>query len=156
MPAPGGIRLRYAALTAAAGSGMGKSRTKRSTAALSPSIVILSERCASASGRPPERGVERVGVGVNRRVGLISAPAGDLDLIVCHLDPPIVQGRWDPRARAYLERRRAEGKPDLKRCAASSDCWHASSSAYLRQTPTRCPDRVVKVRGGTVRVPALA
>ena len=51
-PAPRGIRLRYAGLTAAAGSGMGKSRTKRSTAALSPSIISFPERCASASGRP--------------------------------------------------------------------------------------------------------
>jgi hypothetical protein len=37
--------------TTADGSGIGKSRRKRSTAALSPSIVILAERCASASGR---------------------------------------------------------------------------------------------------------
>jgi hypothetical protein len=38
----------------AAGSGKGKSRTKRPIAALSPSIVIAPERCASASGRPPQ------------------------------------------------------------------------------------------------------
>jgi hypothetical protein len=36
-------------VTAAAGSGMGKSATKRWTAALSPSMVIVPERCASAS-----------------------------------------------------------------------------------------------------------
>jgi hypothetical protein len=55
LPAAGGVRLRYAGPTAAAGSGMGKSRTKRSTAALSPWIVSPPERCASASGRPFQR-----------------------------------------------------------------------------------------------------
>ena len=38
------IRLRYAGLAAAAGSGMGKSRMKRLTAAVSPWIVIFPER----------------------------------------------------------------------------------------------------------------
>ena len=42
---------------------------------------VLSERL---------RELERAGVGVYRRVGLRSAPAGDLDLIVCHLDPKAI------------------------------------------------------------------
>lgn len=38
----------------------------------------------------PEHGGERVGVGVDRRVGVIGAPAGDLDLLVGDLDPEAI------------------------------------------------------------------
>jgi hypothetical protein len=83
-------RPSYAGLIAAAGSGIGKSQTKRSTAAMSPSIVIFPERCASASGRPPRAPRRACRVGVNRCVGLIGATAGDLDLIVFDLDPKAI------------------------------------------------------------------
>jgi hypothetical protein len=35
----------------------------------------------------PQHAAERVGVGVNRRVGSIRVPAGDPDLFICHFDP---------------------------------------------------------------------
>lgn len=53
VPVSRGIRLCYSELIAAAGSGIGKSRTKRFTVVWSPSIVIFPERRASASGCPP-------------------------------------------------------------------------------------------------------
>jgi hypothetical protein len=85
------MRLRYAGLIAAAGSSIGKSRTKRSTAALSPSIVIFPERCASASGRPPQSTAARVSGSVSIVASAWSAPpAGDLDRIVCDLDPKAI------------------------------------------------------------------
>jgi hypothetical protein len=56
----------------------------------------VGERAAS-----PEHGVDRVGVGVNRRVGLISVPAGDLDLIVCHFDPKAILEVLPPDSPLY-------------------------------------------------------
>ena len=59
---------------------MGKSRRRRRAAALSPSIVIVPECSASASGRPsPEHRGEGVAVGLNRRVGSIGGSTGDLE-----------------------------------------------------------------------------
>jgi transposase len=68
----------------------------------------------------------------------------------------VIQGRWDPRARAYLERRQAEGKTRLEALRCLKRLLARVVFRLLRQTPTRDPERVVKVRGGKVRVPALA
>ena len=58
-------------------------------------LVALDGELARALGvgeRPvaPEHCAEGVGVGLNRRAGLIGATAGDLDLIVCHFDPEAI------------------------------------------------------------------
>jgi DNA-binding NarL/FixJ family response regulator len=53
----------------------------------------------------------------------------------------ITQARIRPGARAYLERKRAEGKAGAKRSAASNDCSSASSS------PLKNGERVVGVFG---------
>jgi transposase len=68
----------------------------------------------------------------------------------------VVQGRWDPRARAYLERRQAEGKTRLEALRCLKRLLARVVFRLLRQTPTRDRERVVKVRGGKVRVPELA
>ena len=68
----------------------------------------------------------------------------------------VVQGRWDPRARAYLERRQAEGKTGLEALRCLKRLLARVVFRLLRQTPTRHRERVVKVRSGTVRVAALA
>jgi len=67
----------------------------------------------------------------------------------------VVQGRWDPRARAYLERRQAEGKTRLEALRCLKRILARVVFRLLRQTPTSYRERVVKVRGGKVRVPAL-
>jgi transposase len=68
----------------------------------------------------------------------------------------VVQGRWEPKARAYLERRRADGKArrEALRCLKR----HLVRLVFrlLRQTRNARPGLMVKVRGGNVRVPALA
>jgi transposase len=68
----------------------------------------------------------------------------------------VVQGRWEPRARAYLERRQAEGKTrrEALRCLKR----HLVRVVFrlLRQSSSARPELVLKVRGGKVRVPALA
>jgi transposase len=69
----------------------------------------------------------------------------------------IVQGRWDPRAQAYLERRQADGK--TRREALRALKRHLARVVFnlLRgQQPIGPAERVVKVRSGKVRVPALA
>jgi transposase IS116/IS110/IS902 family protein len=66
----------------------------------------------------------------------------------------IVQGRWDPRARQYLDRRRAEGK--TRREALRALKRHLARIVFnlLRgQQPADRTDRVMKVRGGKVRAP---
>jgi transposase len=68
----------------------------------------------------------------------------------------VVQGRWDPRARAYLERRQAEGKTRLEALRCLKRLLARVVFRLLRQTHTSYPERVVKIRGGKVRVPALA
>ena len=68
----------------------------------------------------------------------------------------VVQGRWDPHARAYLERRQAEGKTRLEALRCLKRLLARVVFRLLRQTPTRYPERVVKVRGGKVRVAAVA
>ena len=68
----------------------------------------------------------------------------------------VVQGRWDPRARAYLDRRQAEGKTRLEALRCLKRLLARLVFRLLRETPTRCPERVVKIRGGKVRVAALA
>ena len=68
----------------------------------------------------------------------------------------VVQGRWDPRARAYLERRQTEGKTRLEALRCLKRLLTRVVFRLLRQDPARDPERVVKVRGGKVRVPALA
>jgi transposase len=68
----------------------------------------------------------------------------------------VVQGRWDPRARAYLERRQTEGKTRLEALRCLKRLLARVVFRLLRQDPARDPERVVKVRGGKVRVPALA
>jgi transposase len=69
----------------------------------------------------------------------------------------IVQGRWDPRAQAYLDRRQAEGK--TRREALRALKRHLARVVFrlLRgeETADRA-ERIVKVRGGKVRIPALA
>lgn len=68
----------------------------------------------------------------------------------------VIQGRWEPRARAYLERRQAEGKTrrEALRCLKR----HLVRVVFrlLRQATGTCAEMVIKVRGGKVRVPALA
>ena len=68
----------------------------------------------------------------------------------------VVQGRWEPRARAYLERRQAEGKTrrEALRCLKR----HLVRVVFrlLRQAGAGRPEMVLEVRGGKVRVPALA
>jgi transposase len=68
----------------------------------------------------------------------------------------VVQGRWEPRARAYLARRQAEGKTrrEALRCLKR----HLVRVVFrlLRETVGARRELVIKVRGGKVRVPALA
>jgi transposase len=68
----------------------------------------------------------------------------------------VVQGRWEPRARAYLERRQAEGKTrrEALRCLKR----HLVRVVFrlLRHASPARPELVIEVRGGKVRVPALA
>jgi hypothetical protein len=63
----------------------------------------------------------------------------------------VVQGRWEPRARAYLERRHAEGK--TRREALPCLKHHLVRVVFrlLRQASGGRPQLVLKVRG-----PALA
>jgi transposase len=68
----------------------------------------------------------------------------------------VVQGRWDPRARAYLERRQAQGKTRLEALRCLKRLLARVVFRLLRQTPTKYPERVVEVRSGKVRVAALA
>jgi transposase len=67
----------------------------------------------------------------------------------------VVQGRWDPRARAYLERRQAEGKTRREALRCLKRLLARIVFRLLRQTPAIRHQRVVKVRGGRVRVAAL-
>jgi transposase len=68
----------------------------------------------------------------------------------------VVQGRWEPRACAYLERRQAEGKTrrEALRCLKR----HLVRVVFrlLRQANGARPELVIKVRGGKVRIPAAA
>lgn len=63
----------------------------------------------------------------------------------------VVQGRWDARARVYLERRQAEGK--TRREALRALKRHLARVVFrlLREEPGMPPERI-KVRGGNVRV----
>jgi transposase len=67
----------------------------------------------------------------------------------------IVQGRWEPRARAYLERKQAEGKTRLEaiRCLKR----HLARIVFqLLRREAPILGAPIKVRGGKVRPPALA
>jgi transposase len=67
----------------------------------------------------------------------------------------IVQGRWEPRARAYLERKQAEGK--TRREALRALKRHLARVVFrLLRAGAADPPRQVKVRGGKVPVPVLA
>ena len=67
----------------------------------------------------------------------------------------IVQGRCDPRARAYLERKQAAGKSRLEALRALKRHLARVVFRLLRGEPGERP-RSIKVRGGNVRAPALA
>jgi transposase len=67
----------------------------------------------------------------------------------------VVQGRWDARARVYLERRQAEGKTRREALRALKRHLVRVVFRLLREEPGMPPERI-KVRGGKVRVPALA
>jgi len=67
----------------------------------------------------------------------------------------IVQGRWDPRARAYLERRQKEGKSRREALRALKRHLARVVFRLLRAGPGDLPQQV-KVRAGKVRVPVLA
>ena len=67
----------------------------------------------------------------------------------------IVQGRWDPRARAYLERKQAEGKSRREAIRALKRHLARAVFRLLRAGPED-PPRRIKVRGGSLGAPALA
>ncbi len=63
--------------------------------------------------------------------------------------------RWDPRARAYLERKQAEGKS--RREALRALKRHLARVVFrLLRAGAGDPPQQVKVRGGKVRLPVLA
>ena len=67
----------------------------------------------------------------------------------------VVQSRWEPRARAYLQRRQAEGKTrrEALRCLKR----HLVRVVFrLLRDSSAHPELVIKVRGGKVHIPALA
>jgi transposase len=67
----------------------------------------------------------------------------------------VVQGRCDPRARAYLQRKQEAGKSRLEALRALKRHVARTVFRLLRQHPTP-PPLVIKVRGGKVRPPVLA
>ena len=67
----------------------------------------------------------------------------------------IVQGRCDPRARAYLERKQAAGKSRLEALRALKRHLARVVFRLLRDEPGE-PPRSIKVRGGKVRAAVLA
>ena len=67
----------------------------------------------------------------------------------------IVQGRCDPRARAYLERKQAAGKSRREALRALKRHLAGVVFRLLRADPGERPWSI-KVRGGNVRAPALA
>ena len=67
----------------------------------------------------------------------------------------IVQGRCDPRARAYLQRKQAAGKSRLEALRALKRHLARVVFGLLRRPPAAAP-AVIKVRGGKVRPPVLA
>ena len=67
----------------------------------------------------------------------------------------IVQGRCDPRARAYLQRKQEAGKSRLEALRALKRHLTRTVFGLLRQQPTP-PPLVIKVRGGKVRLSVLA
>jgi hypothetical protein len=74
----------------------------------------------------------------------------------CRPSPSEDLQRWEPRARAYLARRQAEGK--TRRGAIRCLKRHFVRVVFrlLRQANRPNAVLVIKVRGGKVRVPALA
>ncbi len=67
----------------------------------------------------------------------------------------VVQGRWDPRARAYLARKQAEGKTRKEALRALKR--HLARVVFrLLQEELGAPPERIKVRGGKVRLPARA
>ena len=62
----------------------------------------------------------------------------------------IVQGRCDPRARAYLQRKQQAGKSRLEALRALKRHLARTVFQLLRQHPTTAP-MTIKVRGGKVR-----
>src|SRR5687768_6033057 len=63
---------------------------KRATAALPPSIFTFPERSASPTWRPSEQCGQRGGVGREGHIGLLGAPAAELDPAVGDLDAEAV------------------------------------------------------------------
>jgi hypothetical protein len=66
------------------------------------------------------------------------------------------QGRWEPRARAYLERRHAEGQARREALRCLKHDLVRVVFRLPRRGKRRAPQLVLKVRGGKVRVPARA
>lgn len=67
----------------------------------------------------------------------------------------VIQGRWEPRARAYLERKQAEGKTRKEALRALKRHLARVVFRLLKQEVGTPPERI-KVRGGKVRLPVLA
>jgi transposase len=67
----------------------------------------------------------------------------------------IVQGRCDPRARAYLQRKQEAGRSRLEALRALKRHLARTVFGLLRQAPA-VPPQVIKVRGGKVRPLVLA
>jgi transposase len=67
----------------------------------------------------------------------------------------VVQGRCDPRVRAYLQRKQQGGKSRLEALRALKRHLARTVLRLLRQQPMP-PAVVIKVRGGNVRVPVRA
>ena len=65
-------------------------------------------------------------------------------------------GRGGVRAGCYLERRQAEGKTGREALRCLKRHLVRVVFRLLRQTRDARPELVVKVRGGKVRIPALA
>jgi transposase len=66
----------------------------------------------------------------------------------------IVQGRCDPRVRAYLQRKQAAGMSRLEALRALKRHLAPAVFRLLRQAPAT-PPLLIKVRGGKVRPPVL-
>jgi transposase len=68
----------------------------------------------------------------------------------------VVQGRWQPRARVYLQRRQAEGKTAAKRCAASNATPSGSCSGSCAKPALSARHSYSSCAAARFGVPALA
>jgi hypothetical protein len=66
------------------------------------------------------------------------------------------RGRWEPRARAYLEHRRAEGQARREALLCLKHHLVRVVLPLLRRASGAHPQLVLRARGGKVRVPAPA